>query len=349
MDNKIMKLQLVKTETPKKKLKKTKFYSTLFALPILSLLAIGCPNQNTPTASLPEAGKAPSVPVLNENIPPPATTVASTQTNSSEKLAQNSTATNTLANVASSLGQNQASETTPSDLANSTRISGTVLSGKAGMMSFTPAGRIAKMIVRVGDRVHKGQTLAILDASDFEFRERLAVAAQSQAKVQFDQAKRDLEREEQLKKENVTSVASLERMSNAFTAAKAAMEQTQVNLEMARKSLQDTKLPAPYDGVVTKKVRSDGEWVAAGAAVYELYEIGETEVSLRIPESFLKKAQVGKTLNIMCPSTGVKAPARIVRVVPIVQEATRTFEVLAQFTKSGVQIYPGQFVEADLN
>lgn len=217
------------------------------------------------------------------------------------------------------------------------------------MMSFTPPGRLAKMLVRVGDRVRKGQTLALLDSTDFEYRERLAVAAHAQAKSMYEQAKKDLDREEQLKKENVTSTAALERMTNGFVAAKAGMEQAQVNLEMARKGVQDTKLPAPYDGVVTKKLRSEGEWVGGGAPVYELYELGEIEISLKLPEAFIKKAQVGKQLTVMCPSTGVKAPAKITRVVPVVQEATRTFEVLAQFTKSGVQIFPGQFVEADFN
>jgi RND family efflux transporter MFP subunit len=217
------------------------------------------------------------------------------------------------------------------------------------MMSFTPPGRLAKMIARVGDRVHKGQTLALLDATDFEFRERLAVAGHAQAKSMFEQAKKDLEREEQLKKENVTSVAALERMTNGFVAAKAGMEQAQVNLEMARKGVQDTKLAAPYDGIITKKLRSEGEWVGGGAPVYELYETGDLEISLRVPEAFLRKTHLGKELTILCPSTAVRALARIVRVVPIVQESTRTFEVVAQFTKSGVQIYPGQFVEADLN
>jgi RND family efflux transporter MFP subunit len=301
----------------------------------LGFLVAGCPSSSK-TASLPEQGKSPDVPVLNENVPPAAST-ATAQSNAQQASPHNA------------VGAESTSETRILENSIATRISGTILSGKSGMMSFTPPGRLAKMLARVGDRVHKGQTLALLDATDFEFRERLAVAAHAQAKVMFEQAKKDLEREEQLKKENVTSVAALERMTNGFVSAKAAMEQAQVNLEMARKGVQDTKLTAPYEGIITKKVRSEGEWVGAGAPVYELYEIGETEISLRVPEAFLKNANLGKQLTILCPSTGVKAPAKIVRVVPIVQEATRTFEVVAQFTKSGVQIYPGQFVEADLN
>jgi RND family efflux transporter MFP subunit len=307
----------------------------LATLALATSFLCGCPSKTT-NASLPQEGKIPDVPVRNENMPLPA---QSANTPTQEQAAPENTVAN--ASVA------EANVTTTAPIA--TRISGTVLSGKAGMMSFTPPGRLSNLLVRVGDRVRKGQTLALLDSADFEFRERLAVAGHTQAKAMYEQAKKDLEREEQLKKENVTSVAALERMTNGFIAAKATMEQAQVNLEMARKGVQDTKLPAPYDGVITKKLRSEGEWVGGGAPVYELYEIGETEISLRVPEAFLKKVPVGKQLTILCPSTGIKAPAKIVRVVPIVQEATRTFEVVAEFTKSGAGIYPGQFVEADLN
>jgi RND family efflux transporter MFP subunit len=312
---------------------KLRFVAKTLSFVSFGFFLAGCPAASK-TASLPEQGKSPDVPAMNENVSPPAAAAPS----DANKIPEGNT-----------LAAEPASETRAPESTLSTRISGTVVSGKSGMMSFTPPGRLAKMIARVGDRVHKGQTLALLDATDFEFRERLAVAGHAQAKSMFEQAKKDLEREEQLKKENVTSVAALERMTNGFVAAKAGMEQAQVNLEMARKGVQDTKLAAPYDGIITKKLRSEGEWVGGGAPVYELYETGDLEISLRVPEAFLRKTHLGKELTILCPSTAVRALARIVRVVPIVQESTRTFEVVAQFTKSGVQIYPGQFVEADLN
>jgi RND family efflux transporter MFP subunit len=210
-------------------------------------------------------------------------------------------------------------------------------------------GHIAKLHAKVGDRVKKGQTLAQLNDADFLLRERMAAVAVQQAKIQFDQAKKDLAREEQLKQENVTSVAALERMTNGFQAAKLGLEQAQISLEMANKAVKDSRLDAPFDAIVTKKIRSEGEWVGGGAPVLELYEASDLEISLKIPEALLKKAQIGKTLTISVPSTGVKAIAKIVRVVPIVMESTRTFEVTAQFTKPGTPVFPGQFVEADLN
>jgi RND family efflux transporter MFP subunit len=230
-----------------------------------------------------------------------------------------------------------------------TRISGSVVVGRSGMISFIAPGHLAKITVKVGDRVRKGEIVAQLQDADFLLRERMAAVAVQQAQIQFEQAKKELAREEQLKQENVSSVIALERTSNAFQSAKLGLEQAQISLEMAHKAVKDSSLAAPYEGIITKKVRSEGEWVGGGAPVLEMFESGDMEVSLRVPEAFLRKAQVGKTLTILVPSTGAKAAAKIVRVVPVVMEATRTFEVTAQFIKRDAPIYPGQFVEADLN
>jgi RND family efflux transporter MFP subunit len=278
---------------------------------------------------------------------PTASAQTETSLNRGVATASSQTQENTIAETAVRETPDSSSATNGSALP--TRISGSVVVGRSGMISFIAPGHLAKIAVKVGDRVRKGEIVAKLQDADFLLRERMAAVAVQQAQIQFEQAKKELAREEQLKQENVSSVVALERTSNAFQAAKLALEQAQISLEMAHKAVKDASLAAPFDGIITKKIRSEGEWVGGGAAVLEMFESGEMEVSLRVPEAFLRKAQVGKTLTILVPSTGAKAAAKIVRVVPVVMEATRTFEVTAQFIKRDAPIFPGQFVEADLN
>ena len=191
--------------------------------------------------------------------------------------------------------------------------------------------------------------MAEIDAADFILRERLASAGVQQAKIQFEQSQRDMAREEQLRKENATSQSSIERMTTAFTASKVSYETAQINLETARKAVSDTKLIAPFNGVVTKKMRSEGEFVGGGAPVYEVADTSQLEISLKVPESLIRNVRVGRALIVSSPSTDAKIPVKVVRIVPVISESSRTFEIICASTKPGIALFPGQYVEADLN
>ncbi|NBX18046.1 MAG: efflux RND transporter periplasmic adaptor subunit [Proteobacteria bacterium] len=230
-----------------------------------------------------------------------------------------------------------------------TRVSGQVNSGKQGQASFKTAGHISKTIVQVGEKVRKGQILALLDDTDARLRFNLARNQLEQASVTFEQANKDMQREEQLKKEGATTQTNLERISNALAAARIGRAQAQINLQQAEKNLNDTKLAAAFDGVVARRLKVEGEYVGVGAAVFELASMKELEVSLRVPETLIRKVKPGHVVSLSIPSLGRSAQAKILRIVPVIQENSRTFEVIGRVGDAlSDDIIPGQFVEAQL-
>ncbi|MEY4066627.1 MAG: hypothetical protein RIR26_2835 [Pseudomonadota bacterium] len=229
------------------------------------------------------------------------------------------------------------------------RVSGQVNSGKQGQSSFKVAGHIAKTIVQVGERVRKGQTLAVLDETDAQLRLRLAQNQLEQARIGFEQAQKDLDREQQLKKEGATTQANLERMTNALATARISQSQAQIALQQAEKAFADTKLQAAFDGVVARRLKVEGEYVGVGAAVFELASLNELEVSLRVPENLIRKVKPGHPITLSIPSLGKDTEAKILRIVPVIQENSRTFEVIGRIQGALTgEIIPGQFVEAQL-
>ncbi len=230
-----------------------------------------------------------------------------------------------------------------------TRVSGQVNSGKQGQASFKIQGHISKTIVQVGEKIRKGQVLAILDDTDARLRLQLAQNQLEQARVTFEQASKDMMREEQLKKEGATTQTNLERVSNTLAAARIGQAQARINLQQAEKTLSDTRLTAAFDGVVARRLKVEGEYVGVGAPVFELASMKELEVSLRVPESLIRKVKPGHEVNLSIPSLGRNAQAKILRIVPVIQENSRTFEVIGRVEGSlSDDIIPGQFVEAQL-
>jgi RND family efflux transporter MFP subunit len=230
----------------------------------------------------------------------------------------------------------------------SSRISGQVTSLQQGQVGFKVQGHIEKILVRVGDRVQRGQRLAQLDGTDYALRARIAEGQSELAKVSLEQARRDLERENELKREGATTELSFERASNLLTNSRIALGSAELQQKQAKKALDDTFLLAAYDGVVSKRFKSEGEYVGVGAPVFELSSVDNLEVSLRVPESFLRKIKIGQVVPLSIPSINKKTTVKIDRIVPVIQETTRTFEVIGKFEKQDGSAVPGQFVEAEL-
>jgi RND family efflux transporter MFP subunit len=231
----------------------------------------------------------------------------------------------------------------------STRVSGQINSGKQGQASFRAAGHISKTTAQVGEKVRRGQVLAVLDDTDAQLRLKLAINQKEQARIALEQARKDMQREEQLKKEGATTQANLERMTNALANAQIAFAQAEINLQQTQKFLADTRLTAAFDGVVSRRLKVEGEFVAVGAAVFEVASMNEIEVSLRVPENLIKRVRPGHIVELSIPSLGKQTQAKILRIVPVIQENSRTFEVIGRVQGAlPGEIIPGQFVEAQL-
>lgn len=214
------------------------------------------------------------------------------------------------------------------------RVSGQVMSTQSGPTSFKVAGHIAKVFVQEGTKVRKGQLLAQLDDEQVKLSLRSAA-------VRLEQTKRDMAREEQLKKDTATTEVNYERARQEFQLA-------QIRYEEVEKSLRDTKLLATYDGVVSKKNRSEGEYVAIGATVFELSSTESLEVNLKMPEAMFHKVKAEQELPVNIPSIKAQAHMKVIRVVPVIDANSRTFTVIGKVTNNVVAIMPGQFVEAEI-
>jgi multidrug efflux pump subunit AcrA (membrane-fusion protein) len=89
--------------------------------------------------------------------------------------------------------------------------------------------------------------------------------------------------------------------------------------------------------------------VGIGAAVFEVASMNELEVSLRVPENLIKRVKPGHVVNLSIPSLSKETQAKILRIVPVIQENSRTFEVIGRVQGAlPGEIIPGQFVEAQL-
>ena len=167
-------------------------------------------------------------------------------------------------------------------------FSGVVKENSTVSLSFRTPGQIARVLVKEGSRVRRGQLVATLDTKDYQ----LQVDA---AQTQYNQLKNEVERLSKLHEAN--SIAG-----NDFEKATSGLEQVRIKLQNAKNQLSYTQLTAPVDGTIQKVNFEPSEMVSAGLPVMDLIDTRSMEVEVNIPAEVYR--QLANTTEAYCMAAG---------------------------------------------
>ncbi len=134
-------------------------------------------------------------------------------------------------------------------------VSGQFTTDDEVLLSFKTGGIIQRILVKEGDVIRQGQTVATLNPTEID-------AQVQQAQLAYEKAQRDHQRTNNLYKD---SVATLEQLQNAKTALDIAQQQ----LRTAEFNRSHSVITAPRNGYVLRKLANEGQQVTAGAPVLQ--------------------------------------------------------------------------------
>lgn len=229
-----------------------------------------------------------------------------------------------------------------------TRISGEVASQTKSQISFRVGGFVQDLKLKPGEACKKGDVLAVIDGRDFKLALDMAVSQRDLARVALTNASQEYEREVQLKKENVSTEAIFDKQKASYDKSKLDLQLAELRVKQAEQAMQDTRLIAPYDCIVTKQLRNLGESVKSGDVVFELYNTTDIELNFAVPENLAGQIKVGDKLKVSIPTSGYSGNLEVTRLVPLVEQATRTFRVIVKAPEKDARLVPGLYAEAQL-
>ena len=156
---------------------------------------------------------------------------------------------------------------------------GKLLPAQQSNLAFEIPGKINVVNVDIGDAVKKGQILAELD-------NREATAQLKQAKAKYDLALQILNRYKDLRSEGHISIQDLDNANSEELIAKSQYEFYKVKLEQ-------TKLIAPFDGVIQNRYLDTGSVINGGIPIVEILGSKNVEAHISIPLKFIDKLNIG--------------------------------------------------------
>lgn len=183
--------------------------------------------------------------------------------------------------------------------------------------------RLARLLVDVGGRVHRGQLLAQLSAGTLEAELKASRAELKEAEVNAAQAHSAAERAQALRGTEVLSEQAIEQATTARDAAQARVAAAQARVQANTLRLAYTQVRAPDDGVISARPAVEGALIEVGTEILRLQRQGRLEWRAELPGPELASVAPGQTVRI---AMGGSQPieGRVRRVSPQVDPQNRT-------------------------
>ena len=160
---------------------------------------------------------------------------------------------------------------------------GKLLPVQQSNLAFEISGKINVINVDIGDVVKEGQILAELD-------NREAAAQLKQAEARYDLSSQILNRYKDLRSQGHISIQDLDNANSEELIAKSQYDFFKVKLEQ-------TKLIAPFDGIIQNRFYDTGSVINGGIPIVEILSSKNVEAHISIPLKFIDKLNIGDSYN----------------------------------------------------
>lgn len=224
---------------------------------------------------------------------------------------------------------------------------GSLYFSERGLLASEVAGVIDNVNVKEGQRVKKGELLATLN-SDLLSNEILSKeGALKQARAQYEKIQKDFSRFKTLYESESVSFKEYEDALFDMQAQKGNMESISYALELLKTQKRKKSIIAPYDGVILQKLLSQGEWVSAGAGVFNIAKITPLEATFEVPFAILRALKVGDSLKVRIANQMYNA--KISAKIPLGDTKARTFPVKLAIDDPKQELIEGLEVRASFD
>ncbi len=194
--------------------------------------------------------------------------------------------------------------------------------------------RLTEVRAQVGDRVKRGQVLALMSASTLYADVAATKASLFEAQAAQAEASANAERARQLQASGAISTQQILQYTTGEATAKARTAALQARLDADQVRLSQTRVLAPDDGVVSARMATVGAVVQPGMELFRLIRKARLEWRGEVVAAELARIQPGMAVAVT-PAGGAAVQGTVRTVAPTVDAATRNGLVFVDLPNPG--------------
>jgi RND family efflux transporter MFP subunit len=184
------------------------------------------------------------------------------------------------------------------------------------------SAQVLNVMVELGDIVNKDQVLVSLNCEDKSIYLAKQESQLTVSKAQLNLAKRNFDRAVKLKQNRHIGDAELDSSKVEVTIAKENLAQVIQEKKSANLAVERCKVLSPFDGVVTERMVSEGNYVSIGQSLVKVLENNNIEVEAQIPLNLMNNFLQAEQYHFINDSK--KHPIHIKNVVDFIASNSRS-------------------------
>ena len=199
------------------------------------------------------------------------------------------------------------------------------------------SGFVRRSLLRDGQAVEKGDTL--LDLNDEEWQLDL-----QQAQTTYQKAKAAYDVEKIMRKDGPASSDTA--YTNYMLKVQSGLEQAEIDMNKAKLNIDYGHIVAPFFGVLAvPQTLSPGQYVTAGTQLATIVNLSKMQVRLDVIEGDMDRVKVGQSVQLIMQDSS-RMEGKITGISPLVDQNTKTGQVVALFQNPQHRLLPGMTINA---
>lgn len=239
-------------------------------------------------------------------------------------------------------------------------LSGTVKAANIAVMSSKIMGEVKSIAVKEGDTVKTGQTLLTIGAVEFANKTAEAEAGAAEAQAGINMAKENqlltnttyerfkkLYEEKAISRQEFDEIETKKKVADiSYTQAEAAHRRAKSALSEAHVYQGYTKITAPFNGVVGRKMVDTGAMAAPGVPLITVEDTSSYNVIINVDEGLAADLKTGTQVDVSLDTPPLKIKGTIAEMSQQIDPATRTFTVKIAISGKSLGLKSGLYAVA---
>ena len=228
-------------------------------------------------------------------------------------------------------------------------ITGTLSALTSATVKAKVAGELIEVTVREGQTVKQGQLLARIDQTEVQARVAARSADAEAARAQLRLAEKNRVTQKALLDKNFISQNAFDTTQSGYDVAVARLRATEADLVLAKKTLGDSTLLAPFSGIVSERYVQPGERVPLDAKLISIVDLSRLTLEASVPASTIAQVRVGQPVAFRVDGFGERSFAgRIERINPATGAGSRSISLYALIENADGLLRAGLFAQGEL-
>jgi membrane fusion protein (multidrug efflux system) len=219
-------------------------------------------------------------------------------------------------------------------LSENIEVPGTLLPFEVTEIRSEISGRVVRLNIPEGSSVQKGALLVKLFDDDLQ-------AQLQKLQVQLQIAQKTAERYRELLKISGVSQQELDLSELEVNNLKA-------DIELVKVSITKTEIRAPFNGRIGLRSISLGAYITPTNLITTISQVGQLKMQFSVPEKYSADMRKGRTIDFTVSGNDKKFKASILATATLIEENTRTLQVLTVITGSNPLLVAGSSAKVSL-